>query len=57
LRDRLRAAIAALTAKAKLAGERSEQTTKAGDLNQYSDSELAAIVRAGQLDTPLKPLN
>jgi hypothetical protein len=49
-----------LTAKAKLAGiwvEPSEQTTKTGDLSQYSDAELTAIVRGGQLDTPLKPLN
>ena len=41
------------TAIAKLAGvwiERSEQTTKAGDLNQYSDSELAAVIKASQSD-------
>ena len=41
------AAIAAITAKGKLAGvwlEKSEQTVKGGDLNQYSDSQLAAII-------------
>jgi hypothetical protein len=50
------AAIAALTAKGKLAGvwiERSEQTNKTGDLNSLSDAELAAIVRQRQS----KPLN
>ena len=42
-------AIAALTAKAKLGGlwiERTEQTTKS-DLSQYSDAELAAVIRGG----------
>ena len=51
------AAIAALTAKAKLAGkwvERSERTTKTDDLNTLSDSELAAIVRQGQPE-PVQP--
>ena len=45
------AAIAALTAKAKLSGrwiERSERTTKTDDLNALSDAELAAIVRQGE---------
>ena len=40
-------AIAALTAKGKLAGvllEKSEQTVKGGDLSQYSDSQLAQII-------------
>ena len=44
------AAIAALTAIAKLSGlwiERSEQTTKTGDLSQISDAELAAVIRGG----------
>jgi hypothetical protein len=51
------AAIAALTAKAKLAGvwiERSEQTNLKGDLNSLSDAELAAIVRQGQPE-PVQP--
>ena len=51
------AAIAALTAKAKLAGkwvERSERTTKTDDLNTLSDAELAAIVRQGQ-PAPVQP--
>ncbi len=51
------AAIAALTAKAKLASvwvERSEQTSLKGDLNSLSDAELAAIVRQGQPE-PVPP--
>jgi hypothetical protein len=54
------AAVTALTAIAKLSGlwvERSEQLHKASDLSEMSDAELAEIVRGGQLDTPLKPLN
>jgi hypothetical protein len=51
------AAIAALTAKGKLAGvwiERSEQTTKTADLDSLSDAELAAIIRQGQPE-PVTP--
>jgi len=50
------AAVAAMTAKAKLAGlwvERSERKSLEGDLNSMSDAELAAIVRQDQS----KPLN
>ena len=50
------AAIAALTAKAKLAGkwvERSEQTTKTDDLSTLSDAQLAAIIKGEQGDKPL----
>ena len=54
------AAIAALTAKAKLAGvwiERSEQTTKTGDLSQMTDAELAAIVQSGLSKEETSKLN
>ena len=50
------AAIAALTAKAKLAGkwvERSEQTTKTDDLDTLSDAQLAAIIKRERSDKPL----
>jgi hypothetical protein len=53
------AAIAALTAKAKLAGvwiERSEQAIKT-DLSQFTDAEPAAIVRAGQPKEETSKLN
>ena len=45
------AAIQALTAIAKLTGkwiEKSETTTRTGDLESLSDDELAAIIRQGQ---------
>jgi hypothetical protein len=45
------AAVAAMTAKAKLAGlwvDRSERTSLKGDLDSLSDAELAAIVRQGE---------
>ena len=52
------AAVTALTAIAKLSGkwiERSEQTTKTGDLNALSDAELEAIIRQGQPAVPPNP--
>jgi hypothetical protein len=59
------AAIAALTARAKLSGkwvERSEQTNKTADLDSLSDAELAAIIRQGEsqpvpVNPELKKLN
>ena len=51
------AAIQAITAKGKLSGkwiEKSETTTRTGSLDDFSDAELAEIIRRGQPETDKK---